>query len=226
MGKTKASSRRNRQGVSASSNTQVLRGHHTYQNTSIVSGTAQLAFGFQPLLFQSGRLLEFAGIYEKYRVKKLKFTFCLAGDGSNIWLGYIPTVSIDNSPLTAPLVSECDKFRMSVPGTTFPTSLKLNAADLHGSQDWYDTTVASGEASSPGAVFVTVYSASTGLAKAALFTLFVEWEYEFYGPVNQAITISRLRERLALLEEESDSETESIVVTRKGMYKGRIKSAP
>jgi hypothetical protein len=203
-----------RNGVSASSNTQILRGHHTYQNTSIVTGTAQLSFGFQPLLFQSGRLLEFAGIYEKYRVRKLKFTFCLAGTGANIWLGYLPTVRVDNLPLTAPLVSECDKFRMSVPGVTYPVTLRLNESDLHGSQDYYDTTTAGAEESTPGTMIVTVYSASTGLAVAALFTLFVEWEYEFYGPVNQALTISRLRERLAQIED-SESDTESVIVTRK-----------
>jgi hypothetical protein len=183
-----------------------VRGHHVFTGNSTVTATNQFSVSLHPRAIQSTRLINYCDIFEGYKINRFRIGWCQALSGgalTPVGVAYRPTRTLDNSPFTFSAVSEIDKFNMSLVEQTAQSHLRINGLDLHGEQDWYDTT---NQAEFPGIMLVSTPNPTTGLAVAGFFTLFMEWEYTFYGPVPTVLTMSRMKEKVReeLMHEEFD----------------------
>jgi hypothetical protein len=185
---------------------ETCRGHHRMNVLCATSGAAQTVIEVHPRLLQSNRLAAYADIFENFRVKKLMFTFS-SGDTAAVnggAMAYVPGELIDAFPTTFDQMSEMDHMAFRWP-QAFPlgvgTKLKLGAGILEGVQKYYSTTVTT---DAPGSLVFSVIDIN---GVAILSNLFVrcDWEFEFYGRTDPAVTLSRLRETYEkAVEEDGD----------------------
>jgi hypothetical protein len=167
-----------------------VRGHVYYYDVAIVSGTSQYILGVHPLAFVSSRLALYADMYEGYRFNSLRVSFCKTNGDKNIGVAYRPMTAVAVAPTTFHQVSEIDRFIMDFPGNTVARSLTVTAPELKGEKLWYDCADVQDNC---GALFVSVYDPATSLAVAQHFTIMIEWIVDFYGPVDPAVTMEKLR---------------------------------
>lgn len=185
----------------------VVRGHNAFTGTSSADGSPQQTFPLHPDSLQSGRLVDFVECFECFKALRIRIHFCLAGNGANIGVAYRPGLSIDTPPSSFAHIVDTDCFAMSYPGLTTPRVLNVPVSEAKGEKEWYST---SDNTDVPGHFWVSVLSAATNAATSQVFFLFVEWEFAFYGPVNRAVTLDRMRTQLRkeivveLIEDEKD----------------------
>ncbi len=187
---------------------QKMWGHVLFLSDTVVGSSLQRVVGVHPRNMQDDRLIAYADMFEGYRFEALTFEF-LGGSGDGISLSYRPMLTVDATPVNVEQVSNIDRNAITWPQQTRPARLSISRAELSGEKPWFDTTNTSDTC---GAFFVSAFN-SAGATVAIDVQIKISYRVGFYGPVDPAITLARLRdlardtpEDEVLLADESDSE--------------------
>jgi hypothetical protein len=188
---TKKSARKGGQAASRTTGS-TARGSVFIPLTTIVSGSAQ--FSVTVADFAGGtfgtRLAELVGLYDRLRIKYLRF-HALLGVGGQAFMAMASSGVGGAAPpaiTTHAQASEMSRYVAALVGQTTPVTLSLNERDLQPTGGWYDADVGS-----QWILWVGAYSAATSLAAAGHMGIICDYEVEFDAPVSPAVFMERMR---------------------------------
>jgi hypothetical protein len=169
-----------------------------------------------------------ADMYEGFKCVHFEAEWCSPDGPTGLIVAFRPMLLLDTTPVSAGETSLIDRMAMTWPTQTTPERLKLSARELAGEKPFYDTTDPNDH---PGIIVISA-PADDGIAQVTDFTLKLTYKFLFYGPVDPANTIARIKREIAeamksegeiqLIDESDSDPVPRLAVHRKSTTRPKV----